>query len=178
VSKPDKSSIPPEKLNHPLLKEAEDRLREQANDKSQRTCTCIHEAAHLTYGRRAGAINYTLFGPAILYDAPTDSFRGSMGMLRLIFPERRPKERTDKAVARVFVAGFLAECYMAACGNALSGQWDFEDFKNSFQGYWNEEELLQNWERAKTEVKEDLRSQTFRAEIRSLAEELEKELFG
>jgi hypothetical protein len=171
---PDKSGVPSEKLTDPRVKEIEHRLREVVSDKKRRRCACVHEAAHFVYAKRAGAIDFTFRGPAILYDERTDTFGGSIAAVQPTFPDKRPEECTALAVARWHAAGCMAECLLTDSGDIRSDSLDFEVFRKRFSELRGNEEI---WEEAKRDVRKDLRSPARRKELWAVADQLEKEFF-
>ena len=177
-SQPDKSEIPSAKLNDPRLKRVEQRLSEHVSDKKLRRSACVHEAAHFLYGKRTGAIDFTFRGPAILYNELTDEFSGSIAAVRPIFPDKKPNECSEQAIARMLVAGCIAEGLLTESGGVRSDSLDLEGFKKRFREIRSNEDISRNWEAAKRDVRKDLRSPAFRKELWALADELEKKFFG
>jgi hypothetical protein len=129
--KVDESGVPSDKLNDPRLRKIEGRLGDCVSDKKRRRCTCIHEAAHLVYAKRTGAIDSMVRGPAILYNAQSDTFGGSLAAVLPVFPQEIPQESTELGVTRMHAAGCVAECLLTDSGDPESGCLDFEKLGSS-----------------------------------------------
>jgi hypothetical protein len=164
-SQPDKSEIPSAKLNDPRLKQAKQRLCDHVRDRKLRRSTCVHEAAHFVYGERAGVIDFEFRRPTIRYDQTSDKFDSTIASVRPIFPDKKPEQCSEQAIARMLVAGCIAECLLTESGDMRSDSMDFEVFRKRFIEFRSNEELLGSWEAAKRDVRKDLRSPALRKEL-------------
>jgi hypothetical protein len=141
-----------------------------------RLTVALHEAAHLMYARRAGAIAAKYHGPLEYPGKP--GVYGFAG-IEPIFPETGL--RVDIiAVARWFCAGDVVKRILAPkYQEDEEGATDYEvfcDYCQKLSPAVTADQLREAYEAAQRDVERDLRSPAFRRELWDLAREVEKKI--
>jgi hypothetical protein len=149
-----------------------------AQDPQRRLCVALHEAGHVLYARRAGAIDVKYYGPLEYPGKPGDI--GEAGV-KPVFPDSGVRIELIE-IARWFWAGSVVKRILAP------SFWEDGEDGNDwevFVGYANKllaalcptnEQLRQYWVQAQQDVEKDLRSPAFRREMWALAREVEKKI--
>jgi hypothetical protein len=154
--------------------------REVLKDPHWRLCFSLHEAAHILYGRRAGAIDVKYHGPGEYPDKPDGFFCA----VELVFPAAIAAKMLS--IARWHSAGsvvkrVLAPDYWVDDEDAT----DYEMFVRNFAagstdpatGAPPDPALISKcWKEAQQDVERDLRNPAFRRELWALAREVEKNI--
>jgi hypothetical protein len=163
-----KSRIPPEKLDDPRLANLEKGLLKFMNDDANRLRSCLHEAAHAIYLKRAGAVEVRFYGPVAHYRPETDSFDvGDVGVAGDFGSV--PVSCDSLAIARWHAAGGVAKRNLTGDDNS-GDETDLRDFYAwATKIGMTQKEIDQHWRQAQIDVATDLRKPAFRQEVWALA---------
>jgi hypothetical protein len=149
-----------------------------ARDPPRRLAVALHEAGHVLYARRAGAIEIVYHGPLEYPGRPDDL--GEAGV-QPVFPYTGAHIPL-LAMARWFSAGSVVKRVLAPSfweDGEDGTDWDvFVEYANKLLAAScpANEQLRQYWVQAQQDVERDLRSPAFRREMWALAREVEKKI--
>jgi hypothetical protein len=155
-----------------------DTTREAVKDPHIRLSFALHEAAHILYGRRAGAIDVKYHGP-MEYPGKPGVF-GTAG-IQLVFPGPPGAKVQLIEIARWHCAGSVVKRVLAP------RYWVDDEDCTDYEICWEwvhkltgmtftDEQMQQLWKDAQQDVERDLRSPTFRQELWALARETEQKI--
>jgi len=112
----------------PRITEAEKELTRVLSDPRERLALSFHEGAHAVQYRKLG-IEYAFGGPSVVHDCPTDTFSVSFGSTQVRDRDylKLAAEHPEK-LARVLVAGRVAELVLMGKSDHWTSENDFSDF--------------------------------------------------
>jgi hypothetical protein len=177
----DYSEMPAHKLfppRHPKIAEAEKAIAEMVSDPRGRLLTAIHEAGHAVQYRKLG-IAYAFGGPSVFHDCSTDTFFSSCGSTQIRDKDFLKLAAEDpEKLAKVLVAGRVAERVLMGVDNLYHSEMDFSDFIYFAKGR-SKSELVLLWKQTEEEyfreMSEDLNEQK---EIVHEAARFSEKIFG
>ena len=164
------SEVPIDRQSDPRFIEFCARI--QNSDPRQITATCVHEAAHGIYMRRAGAIDLKRRGIVVGYDSQQDDFFISPAAVAPVFP--KPWKARLDAVARYYAAGGVAMRRLTT-ETHTGDEKDFDDFCGFCNDYFPQEaaNAARRWREGQDAVQRDLRTPAFRQEVWAEARQFE-----
>jgi hypothetical protein len=150
-------------------------MRETLKNESFRLYVAVHEAAHIEYARRAGAIGFQYHGPMEYPGRP--GVYGNAGV-EPVFPT------PGVAISLQVMARWY--CAPGVVTKRLSPRWwhegeDREDYE-VYRDYCarrtkaTPEDVDENWKAAQEDVERDLLSPAFRRKLWDLAHEVERKI--
>jgi hypothetical protein len=150
-----------------------DEIRELMKEPRIRLAVALHEAGHVLYGRRAGAVGEKYHGPLEHPDRPGEF--GAAGV-ELVFPTPGITVESP-AIARWLCAGSVVKRIL--CPHLWAEDEDASDY-DEFCRYvtpsLDSQEISDAWKEAQREVERHLRSPAFRQELWALAREIEMKI--
>jgi len=173
----DKTKIPPDKLEHPELRQFCDEI--QRTDPTLIKAICVHEAGHGVYMRRAGAKKLRFKGMTIFWDSDKNAFDVAAAAIAPIFDDAWVVTADNlDAVALFHAAGGVVTLALTEETNSM----DREDIKQ-FRAVCLELpdksiDVVKSWKRAQENISKDLRNPQLRKEIWKLEKEFEDWLLG
>lgn len=160
-----------------MSREIIEELRERSKDEAYRLSVSVHEAGHLLYARRAGALDVVYHGPCEHPDYPGEF--GEAGV-QPVFPT--PGVQMDlRTMARWYCAGSMVK-------KALTqGFWEEGNDATDYRVFVGEcvrltngeaapQDINETWKAAQEDVERDLRNPALRRELWALAREIEKKI--
>jgi len=147
--------MPLDQINSPSVKKAEQLIARTLANPRERRATLYHEAFHtLTFQKYGVPTSYR--GPAVGHLKESDRFYVVFGEVRAS-PEAC-KKLTAEQMARVAVAGIVAEKVLLGTANPPGKQMDFETYISSGQGGKKASELIYLFKLAEEQLTEELRA--------------------
>ncbi len=171
--------MPSHKLYPPkfaAIVEAEKEITRFLSDPRGRLSLSYHEAAHAIQFRRFG-IETKFSGPAVSHDCPTDTFSACYGAVQVRDADYLRLAAEPEKLARVLVAGRVAELVLMGKTDEGTSDGDFSDFLLFAKG--KPSELILIWKRAEEQYFKDLSADlTQQREIVHEAAVFQSEIFG
>jgi len=171
--------MPSHKLLPPkfaAIVEAEKEITRFLSDPCGRLALSYHESAHAIQFRRFG-VETKYSGPVVSHDCPTDKFTACYGAVQVRDADYLRLAAEPEKLARVLVAGEIAEIVLIGKTDEGTADSDLSDFLIFAKG--RPSELLLVWKRTREaylrELSADLNQQR---EIVHLAALFEEEIFG
>jgi len=173
----DRSRVPVEYRNLPLLDQMEAESIAQLKDPNYRWAIATHEAAHGVYRLRAGATKLIYVGPYFFYDIEAKTVQK---VVAGISSEWGSLTHLDfKNVARYCGAGWIWEKEVCPYSTDAEASADrdravFDADVHRVHPDATNEEIQMYWGRAEAEVKADLQNLEIRSQIEKLALDFKK----
>jgi hypothetical protein len=148
--------MPVHKLNNPRhkkLDEAEKMIQKLRSDSRQRLAVAIHEAGHGITAERLG-LPFWYDGSAIEHIKETDEWVVCFGRTQV--PINCYRRLNAQQMARLAVAGRVAEIVLLGSAPSETSESDFEQFIQSGKG--STSELISIWKRTEEQMLSELRA--------------------
>src|SRR6266436_8063755 len=142
-------AMPSHKLYPPkfaAIVEAEKEITRFLSDPRGRLSLSYHEAAHAIQFRRFG-IETKFSGPAVSHDCPTDTFSACYGAVQVRDADYLRLAAEPEKLARVLVAGEVAELVLMGQVSPGGSDGDFSDFLLFAKG--EASHLIYIWKKAR-----------------------------
>jgi len=160
----------------PAIAEAENEIARVLSDPRGRLALSYHEAAHAIQFKRLG-IETKFSGPAVFHDCFTDSFSACYGAVAVRDADYLQLAAEPEKLARVLVAGRVAELVLMGKTDDGSSDGDLSDFLLFTKG--KPHELILIWKRAEEQYLQELSADlNLQRQIVHIAALFEEEIFG
>jgi len=149
-------AMPSHKLyppRHKKITEAEQEITRSLSNPRGRLSLSYHEAAHALEYRKLG-IETKYGGPIVFHDCPTDTFSACYGSVQVRDTDYLRLAAEPEKLARVLVAGRVAELVLMGKTDEGTSDGDFSDFLLFAKG--KPSELILIWKRAEEHYFKDL----------------------
>ena len=145
-------------------------------DPDWRVATCVHEAGHVYYARRAGAVDFRYHGPLEYPERPGDFGSAAVGP---VFPKEGLKVDLLDIAKWYAAGGVVMRRLVPDFATEDCDANDLDVFKDDIRKRSPEisDATLQNyWVQAQSGIERDLRKPALRRELWALAREIEQKI--